>query len=1675
MDKKRFIEAVTGAGGKIDSKAAAALIAAAASGGDPEIANKIIEKMMSGLGDEIDPAMMSALMATTALVAAGASNEEILAAMQRELAASGLSPEEILAKTLLLQKAMAGDNSPAFINKTLKNALNVANLNNADLTKALLVEKVLASSGASPEDVAKTLLIQNVLRSRGVPADVIAAALNKIIKNAGNQKDLITAIENSLKGNDISMEEISKALAMSKALDGGKIRGLKDLQQILEEFSADSIDGLELTLKKIFESGALSPESISQSVMFQKALKASGLDPKEAAKGILLQKSMIESGMPVHEVAQAMSIAMTMDATNDDTIKQLKEALKNCLGKTLSAEDIDIVAAFKEAIEKGEIPKEAINLMKKAMKQRRGSVDNVCETLMSSLAASGESQDNIAKAMVKALQATGATPEEIAKTMQQAMAKMGASQEEICKAMAAAMAASGASAEEIAAALKENFAKAMAADPAAAADIARAMAVALAGAGASAEDIARTMQEALAASVAGGGATGPEDLLEIAQTVARVMAEAGASPEEIQMAMRNAIANASAGALDDPELMAELTKTMAKAMADAGASGEEIAKAMQEALALGGKSEEEIAQTLLEAMAASGASPETIAKTMQAALAKSGLSKEEIQKKVIEAMVESGASAEDIAKTIVQQNLLNAIGGNPEDMSRELLAELRSGKDITCKTILDILERGGIDPETAAKVVMFQKSLAAISDNPEDIVKAILLQKSWLNGYGNTPENIVKVLEDIIAEAGGDIMQKNLIELIINKISSTDMSCDDVMKAILFDRAFDTNGASVNNIKDLFNKAYKNKQLDNKDLSVAMQDLLCNNGATADSIIKTALLQKLLTSLGLSPDDVAKVFGLQKSMYDSGASPQDIAMMMEMILEGGHVDLDQLESLLRKDLQQRLSGADVINIVEVVDAFQGTKIPPELISKIMLMQKAIESDIASPELTSQDLANKLRRPNVNAESLAPDLLELLKKNGLSVDSLEKSILLQKVTAATGMNQQEFCKILDLQNKMLEAGRTPEEVAIAIKEIIAKSGLDVKNIAQNLLNALDQGKIKGEEVTSSSFIFDAIMKKGFDSKHEGAAIILRELKGNPSQNDIINVLRKAIEASKIRVDDLLKVMLLQKMLAATESVPADLAKVVRLENAIIKSGVAPESLSRTINEAVKPRNKTILEKMRRPLMDIINGGSVTLSGSEVQFTQDYQGGIRANIQADENKLKEVFDNAMKVCGMTKEDLAKALLVQKTLAESGVTPEILAQIVMFQKALAASGISPAEIAEILNKAIAEDMSEDAVSDLVKSMMEKKGCTKEEIEKIIQLQKSLSCGIVGGNGEKMNGNFADILTSGKIDAALLQKAILMQKILAASGLSPEDLGKAFLLQNCLIEAGASYENVANCMQRSLFESGISLEHLITLMEIELKAALAKGITPNDVVKLLQFEKIIGASTSAKRIMRRINPEALKLIEATVQKQVPGKPGSNLMEAMRGALGSVLDTTMLQAMEVQAAMAGAGASKEEIEEMMQMILNKGGGISSDFIEAIKDAMTSGGSPFEKLNALKDAMEEEMNSVTNALRNTFLNRVPTTEEIANSCRALAEKLCADAAARTDVKLALVDVLDEALQDVMEYEPDADMIFNYLMVSALAAATDLVEREGLRPTGGDLQELARKEMLELIERLLLET
>ncbi len=74
---------------------------------------------------------------------------QVLRAMQDELANSGLTPEEILAKTVLLQKAISGDNSPAFINKSLLNGLSAADLSPKDLAK-VPTQPMLGTTRATP-------------------------------------------------------------------------------------------------------------------------------------------------------------------------------------------------------------------------------------------------------------------------------------------------------------------------------------------------------------------------------------------------------------------------------------------------------------------------------------------------------------------------------------------------------------------------------------------------------------------------------------------------------------------------------------------------------------------------------------------------------------------------------------------------------------------------------------------------------------------------------------------------------------------------------------------------------------------------------------------------------------------------------------------------------------------------------------------------------------------------------------------------------------------------------------------------------------------------------------------------------------------------------------------------------------------------------------------------------------------------------------------------------------------------------------------------------------------------------------------------------------------------------------------------------------------------------------
>ena len=83
-----------------------------------------------------------------------------------------------------------------------------------------------------------------------------------------------------------------------------------------------------------------------------------------------------------------------------------------------------------------------------------------------------------------------------------------------------------------------------------------------------------------------------------------------------------------------------------------------------------------------------------------------------------------------------------------------------------------------------------------------------------------------------------------------------------------------------------------------------------------------------------------------------------------------------------------------------------------------------------------------------------------------------------------------------------------------------------------------------------------------------------------------------------------------------------------------------------------------------------------------------------------------------------------------------------------------------------------------------------------------------------------------------------------------------------------------------------------------------------------------------------------------------------------MKQTLGDIIDPVSLQAMEISAVMAQAGATQEDIEEMMAMILHQGSaGVSADFIESIKEAMQAGGMNIELIWNI-NSTKNEMNTV---------------------------------------------------------------------------------------------------------------
>ena len=180
-----------------------------------------------------------------------------------------------------------------------------------------------------------------------------------------------------------------------------------------------------------------------------------------------------------------------------------------------------------------------------------------------------------------------------------------------------------------------------------------------------------------------------------------------------------------------------------------------------------------------------------------------------------------------------------------------------------------------------------------------------------------------------------------------------------------------------------------------------------------------------MSGLNLPPDSVAKMILLEKNLYDSGTSPQDIVHLLQMVSDNQQPNLVAMSSDLK--LTENLTETDLESICDLIDAFRGARVTPELTSKIILLQKAIESSIVSPESTIAKLAENLRAPGSNPIDFTDAFNAAMKKNNITAKDVDKAALIQRAAVGAGVEASALGALLDIQNALLEAGISPADI------------------------------------------------------------------------------------------------------------------------------------------------------------------------------------------------------------------------------------------------------------------------------------------------------------------------------------------------------------------------------------------------------------------------------------------------------------------------------------------------------------------------------------------------------------------------------------------------------------------------------------------------------------------------
>jgi len=436
QSKKKFMSAIFGEEGtQIDSATAAALLAATCSQGNPDIGNKLAELLVPEMDEKVDPAMMAALMSACSLINAGAGTEEVLAIMKMELAASGLSEEEILKKTQLLMKAFGKEEAGStaeykLLSKQKNKALIKAEIPPKDFTAIVLAHKAIASCGASPENCAKVLMIYSTLAKKGAnPAHVAQAMKNLGSLSDETKQDCKDKILKNWENTKITKNDVMVPVRMHQALDNENEPGwaeVKSLKDIVGGVSPNSPEAIELNLARATKSGGLKKDDIGRALVAFKAISALGIDPPTLAKILFMEKTICENGVPGSEVGRVLQDGVMPAEATQSLIEEVKDKICD---ETKPVDIEHTVNVYNNLKFKSNIPTEVIEFVDKSLIQVRCSLEDVADNMISSLSARGEKTSRIVSSVTEMLKKTGATAHVTATTLMPPLVELTGEQE----------------------------------------------------------------------------------------------------------------------------------------------------------------------------------------------------------------------------------------------------------------------------------------------------------------------------------------------------------------------------------------------------------------------------------------------------------------------------------------------------------------------------------------------------------------------------------------------------------------------------------------------------------------------------------------------------------------------------------------------------------------------------------------------------------------------------------------------------------------------------------------------------------------------------------------------------------------------------------------------------------------------------------------------------------------------------------------------------------------------------------------------------------------------------------------------------------------------------------------------------------------------------------------------